>query len=84
MPDSNLGQNGYVTKIVTISVDEIIDCFQDCEWYTGFDSFLDLISEKACGSILMQDITYGTVGEWQLEVRGDVSEIEYESDTERE
>ncbi len=64
--------NAYVTGVVLVDLSSVID--------NDLEGFLDLISEKLCGSSLLMDVNYdvvGTVGKQGLlvEVTGDVSQV---------
>lgn len=66
------GSFPYVTGVVTMDLDDIVNF--DLEW------FLDEISEKLVGSIMLLDVSYRAIGvledgSLQVEVTGDVSDV---------
>ncbi len=70
-------ENNYVEGYITVHISDLID--------NNLDSFLDIISEKLVGSVLLMDVTYDVVGFEEdnmivLKVRGDVSNIISEED----
>lgn len=69
---SNLDAEGYVSGEVAVELNEIIN--------SDLEGFLDLISDKLVGSVLLSDISYeasGVSGTGQLVIRvtGDPSDL---------
>lgn len=68
----NRSEDNYVEGIVPISLDQVI--------HNDFETFLDIISNKLVGSILLMDVNYSVVGHQDeytilLNVSGDASQI---------
>lgn len=70
---SKKDESGFITGVVPIDLDTLVE--------DGFDyeQFLDAISERLTGSVLLQDISYRVVGHdgntLHIEVHGDPSSI---------
>lgn len=71
--------DNFITGTIEMSLDEIID--STTTESDALEGFLDELSERLTGSILLMDISYRTVGynvddqTIIIEVTGDISEI---------
>ena len=65
-------ENGYALGIVTVNLSDIIN--------TDLEGFLNILSEKLTGSVLLMDTSYKVISNdgdsLSIEVSGDVSMIE--------
>jgi len=67
-----MSDSDYRTKKIEVPFEDIIDFI--CMDNSVYDLFLDYLSEKHCGSIMLMDIDMVEVQPLVLEVTGDISE----------
>jgi hypothetical protein len=68
----NLDHDGYISGEVAVALNDII--------HTDFEGFLDLISEKLVGTLLLADISYEVSGvsgsgDVVIKITGDPSDV---------